>query len=272
MIPIITGSAKAVTDNARNLGHLISLIVMGVLLTGVAVYTGHTAKRRTQRARGSSWAKWGPTVLVSMAVFFILADTVRHVLQDHKLWSEKSCRGWMGCGGSNQYVCAVSGSPCCPTGPYETVVKTNTTALTPACSGGTSDIVCTSPCDPASGTCLDVPWSISCDAGMGDHVLNDWLAKPVSPPVIPNGTNVSLTNNDMLLQLTNATYKEKWFKHLRFGCHSNEKFKCLCGMGTMFTAVFTYTGFILLFLGSLWNANLLDKIAQFRYNWQQLTA
>lgn len=94
--------------------------------------------------------------------------------------------------------------------------------------------------------------------------------------VIPNGTNVSLTNNDMLLQLTNATYKEKWFKHLRvsrrcrcrhtaraqhaqhrpaqtgaasdmgacaqFGCHSNEKFKCLCGMGTMFTAVFTYTG------------------------------
>lgn len=33
VIPIITGSAKAVTDNARNLGHLISLIVMGVLLT-----------------------------------------------------------------------------------------------------------------------------------------------------------------------------------------------------------------------------------------------
>jgi thiol-disulfide isomerase/thioredoxin len=54
------------------------------------------------------------------------------------------------------------------------------------------------------------------------------------------------------------------------GCHSNEKFACLGGMGTLFTAVFTYFGFSLLLWGSLWNANLIQKLGKAKDQWNQL--
>jgi hypothetical protein len=51
------------------------------MLIGLCVYTGYTAKRRTKKAKGSAWYKWGPTILVSIASCLIISDTVRHVLQ-----------------------------------------------------------------------------------------------------------------------------------------------------------------------------------------------
>lgn len=54
------------------------------------------------------------------------------------------------------------------------------------------------------------------------------------------------------------------------GCHSNEKFVCLGGMGILFTAAFTYFGFGLLLWGSLWNASLLEKLGKAKAQWDQL--
>ena len=41
-------------------------------------------------------------------------------------------------------------------------------------------------------------------------------------------------------------------------------------MGILFTAIFTYFGFGLLLWGSLWNANLLEKLSKAKNQWDQL--
>ncbi len=41
-------------------------------------------------------------------------------------------------------------------------------------------------------------------------------------------------------------------------------------MGILFTAVFTYFGFGLLLWGSLWNANLLEKLSKAKTQWNHL--
>lgn len=144
---------------------------MGALLGGLVGFTVYGAKKR----KGGCCSKWGPTILVTISMFLVLADTVRHVLQDQGVWPEDHCPGYWKCGGSNQYICAAQGSVCCPTG-------------------------------------------ANCTAG----------------------------------------------------CHSNEHMSCLCAMGTLFTAIFTYVGFAFLAVGSMWNANLVGKLKEVRTQWKQL--
>jgi len=170
-----------VTNSWRRVGHASSLAVMGLLMGAMVVYTGIGAKKRTGR---SSCGKWGPTIMVAIAMCLVLADTVRHVLQDQSIWLEddptKCHNGWWGCGGSNQYVCASMNSTCCP-------------------------------------------------------------------PEHQTGNNTCAN-----------------------GCHSVEKMGCLCAMGTLFTAIFTYVGFIMLAVGSMWNADLIGKLRQVGDTWKQL--
>lgn len=44
----------------------------------------------------------------------------------------------------------------------------------------------------------------------------------------------------------------------------------LSPMGVLFTIVFTYTGFILLAIGTMWNANLTTKLSSLKEKWRQL--
>lgn len=258
MIPIVTGSTKLVTDKVRAIGHLASLIVVGGMLGGMVVYTAYTAKRRVKKAQGSCWYKWGPTVLVGFATCFIIADTVRHVLQDQGVWPEKSCRGFVGCGGSNQYQCADSTShSCCPPGTYDTIYK-----------GCTYDADAGTKCPTTIGPKVDISWALACDAGKGKNVLDDFLNEKWAGGTAGNET---LTNKQELQKLGfNSSIDAYFYHHLQGGCHSNEKFSCLGGMGTLFTAVFTYFGFSLLLWGSLWNANLVEKLGKAKSQWDQL--
>merc|ERR1711871_1263794 len=121
------------------------------MLGGMVIYTGYTAKRRTKKAQGSCWYKWGPTVLVAFATCFILADTVRHVLQDQGVWGEKPCRGLLGCGGSNQSQCADSTSKCCPSVIYDTIYAGCT--YDPDSEGNT--------CAQNSGDKVDITWALA---------------------------------------------------------------------------------------------------------------
>lgn len=50
----------------------------------------------------------------------------------------------------------------------------------------------------------------------------------------------------------------------------DESFQCLSTVGWLFTIVFTYSGFILLMVGSLWNANIMDKLAELKEQWKAL--
>jgi len=49
-----------------------------------------------------------------------------------------------------------------------------------------------------------------------------------------------------------------------------EDMACLSVVGWLFTIVFTYLGFTLLFIGTMWNANICKKIKEFREKWNEL--
>jgi len=49
-----------------------------------------------------------------------------------------------------------------------------------------------------------------------------------------------------------------------------ENVTCLSAIGWIFTIACTYSGFVLLFCGTMWNANLLAKLKQIRKQWQAL--
>jgi len=55
----------------------------------------------------------------------------------------------------------------------------------------------------------------------------------------------------------------------RHGCEE-ENMSCLSFTGWLFTVVFTYTGFVLLFIGTMWSANLVTKLKEIRDKWVSL--
>jgi len=55
----------------------------------------------------------------------------------------------------------------------------------------------------------------------------------------------------------------------RSDCHT-EEMACLSVVGVLFTIVATYSGFVLLAVGTLWNANICDKMKEIRAQWRKL--
>jgi hypothetical protein len=53
---------------------------------------------------------------------------------------------------------------------------------------------------------------------------------------------------------------------------THEKPRCLSQVGITFTMVFTYTGFVLLAIGTMWNANLVEKLKEVGAKWTELRA
>jgi hypothetical protein len=53
---------------------------------------------------------------------------------------------------------------------------------------------------------------------------------------------------------------------------NNEAPKCLNAVGIIFTYAITYTGFALLAIGTLWNANIVKKLREIRSQWRALRA
>lgn len=149
MIGLLSG---AVTASARALGHYISFGITLSLMIAVNSYILYCAIKK--RSRLPHIKKFGPFYLTVAAGILIMADLVRHVLQDVNIWKEGP---WPG---SSQY---------------------------------------------------------------------------------------------------------------RAGCE-NENITCLSAVGVVFTIVFTYSGFLLLFAGTMWNANLLAKLKDIRKQWRELRA
>jgi len=50
----------------------------------------------------------------------------------------------------------------------------------------------------------------------------------------------------------------------------DETFRCLSVLGWIFTVVLTYLGFAFLVVGTMWNANICDKVQDFRDKWSEL--
>jgi len=49
-----------------------------------------------------------------------------------------------------------------------------------------------------------------------------------------------------------------------------ETMHCLSLMGVLFTIVATYLGFAFLVVGTMWNANIIDKLKDIKQEWRRL--
>lgn len=166
MIALISGSVSAA---ARSLGHAISLGVTALMMVVVNGFMVYTMKNR-DRSRGL-WFFYGPLALTMLATPLILADIVRHVLQDTGAWTE---------------------------------------------------------CDRPA----DVMWNSDCVWSSSQYHCNR-----LQPHCIP-------------------TAQENMFH--------------LSPMGVLFTICFTYLGFACLMVGTLWNANICEKLKELREQWNEI--
>jgi len=55
----------------------------------------------------------------------------------------------------------------------------------------------------------------------------------------------------------------------RPGCDA-QNITCLTVLGVFFTIIATYSGFVFLFIGTMWSANLIQKLKQIRQKWKKL--
>ncbi len=67
-----------------------------------------------------------------------------------------------------------------------------------------------------------------------------------------------------------AWYSSAEYKAGEAGGTNDENLTNLSTIGILFTIVCTYSGFILLAFGTLWNANIMSKLVIIRARWRQL--
>jgi len=123
---------------------------------------------------------------------------------------------------------------------------------------------------------------------------DDKMTKTLSDSAATNQVVLSWTkpSNDILYICTTATGPEitprTWvgigftqplgigssqyvFNPERNCLHSNnERVGCLSTIGAVFTIFFTYSGFVLLAVSTMWNANITEKIRKFREKWKEI--
>jgi len=73
-----------VTAAARSLGHTISFIITQTMLIGMCFYMYYQSPKRP----GPHFNKYGPFYLVLLSFPLIMADLMRHILQDTNVWPE----------------------------------------------------------------------------------------------------------------------------------------------------------------------------------------
>jgi len=167
VIGLISGTVSA---SARKLGHWISFGITLLMMMLVNFFIYWSLKNRSRRL--GFWHYWGPQILTLCAVPLIMADLIRHVLQDTGVWPE---------------------------------------------------------CDRAS----DVIWNSSCNWSSSQYKCSELPAVGCVP-------------------------------------NSHESMAHLSIIGVLFTICFTYLGFACLFVGTLWNANIVKKLKLMRQQWRDL--
>jgi hypothetical protein len=117
VIGIVGGT---VTASARKFGHSLSLGITALMLVLLTAYIAWSSKKRF----GTTWQKYGPLILMPIASAMIIADPIRHVLQDADVWPARNGDHYVG---SAQYLrgCAHETMSCLsPIGIVFTIVLT----------------------------------------------------------------------------------------------------------------------------------------------------
>jgi len=70
------------------MGHVVGLAVTAAMLIGMLVYTIYSLRNRW----GECWRKYGPLIFVCIAFPMIIAEPLRHILQDNDVWTGDSVK------------------------------------------------------------------------------------------------------------------------------------------------------------------------------------
>jgi len=241
--------------------------------------------------------RWGPTFLLSFAIPFIMADLCRHIIQDYGVWPEcgnnemysrinstdpfpASCT-WS----SDQYHCEHS---CCvpmwsnttnnwdsPQSTYFPADKATVTAQFAVSLNAAGDDLRF----PAGFDSSKQPWRIFSYPLVFDMTGTVNIAKG-GKNKYPRGTCKYGVNEETgYCWLTDQTLSyEDQLATLNGGAcdcdsclpNSHEAIGYLSPVGIIFTIVFTYTGFILLAVAVMWNADIVKKFKTIGAQWKEL--
>eukprot|EP00755_Sulcionema_specki_P004526 Sspe_Gene.30278::Locus_14931_Transcript_1_1_Confidence_1.000_Length_1241::g.30278::m.30278 len=178
----------------------------------IVAYTYRSSKKKN---KGKPWNEWKPPgrkplFLICLAVPLILAETMRHVLQDTYT---NYGYGWPECGDNDVFP------------------RINQT-WNDHCVWSSSQYRCEKYC------CVP-QWNETC----GPH--GDWCGGVIP---LPPGEDCTCH------------------------CIDDETMKNLSPMGWLFTFTFTYTGFALLFIGVMWNADIMQQLRKIHVMWKVMRA
>lgn len=81
------------------------------------------------------------------------------------------------------------------------------------------------------------------------------------PLIMADLTRHVLQDTDVWPPPSSSEYRE--------GC-DEETMKCLTVTGVFFTIIFTWLGFLCLFIGTMWNANIMQHLREIRRRWREL--
>lgn len=229
-----------------------------------------TSLKRRKKLKGC-FRIYGPLILCLLATVFIMAEPSRHVLSDNGIWPlcwegqiPRINQTWNdGCVVSSlEYKCNL---PCCI--PMEDYLEEYPDDNPPAGTRNESVLDLT---DPA--------WD--------DHFFYPYCQNPLTNDTIPYLNNVTgKTNCDKDKDSVDFLYhgpadpiegiQYKYITRLECRCDAcviEETMQYLAPIGWIFTVTLTYSGFVLLAVGALWNANIIAKVKKLKGKCAELKA
>ena len=231
MVSLVSGT---VSGFARTLGHYISFGVTVTMMIVVNIFIANGIKYRF----GTCCQKYGPFILTMIAAPLIRADLTRHVLNDTNIWP------W--CGD--------------PSAQYGLFPRVNV-SWSADCLLSSTQFVCTIPCCVPGNNSAPADWQYQEKDGM-------------LPPYWPEYPQLS---NDTLKYIVKETIEGGTPPDQVEPCNcdncvplADENIFNLSPIGILFTIIFTYTGFTLLAIGTMWNANIVKKCGELREKWNEL--
>lgn len=238
-----SGIANSLTSSAaRTTGHWISLVVTGVMMIVVDAFMVYTLKQRKREP--TACRKYGPLILCFVATPLIMAEPTRHILGDTGVWQ------W--CGDNTDFP------------------RFNQT-WNDGCFASSTEYQCNVPCCVPEAE-LDTLYPGILDPNRSPELQSelDTLAElyPTSEQAdVKDGKFPELDLSqwgDLFKNSTTGAYE------CTCQCTAHENMFHLSPVGWIFTVTLTYLGFIGLAVGSLWNANIIDKCKKMKKEFRAL--
>eukprot|EP00670_Eutreptiella_braarudii_P008623 CAMPEP_0174306546 /NCGR_PEP_ID=MMETSP0810-20121108/523_1 /TAXON_ID=73025 ORGANISM="Eutreptiella gymnastica-like, Strain CCMP1594" /NCGR_SAMPLE_ID=MMETSP0810 /ASSEMBLY_ACC=CAM_ASM_000659 /LENGTH=282 /DNA_ID=CAMNT_0015413297 /DNA_START=246 /DNA_END=1090 /DNA_ORIENTATION=- len=243
-------------------------------MTVVFIFVLATLRQRLSRP--TKWQRYGPLVLVGLAIPLIVADLWRHVLQDAALTRMdllSLALVWAACGA---YIIATMAFTQKPWGPFSVprsafltsrhfqhvpmllvllAVVSSTVGRTTSGWFGATRLTWPECGDAPPFSRVNKTWTDDCLWSSSQYKCENVCC-------VPGGDGSAGIVN--VSQLPNG--------ECTCSCIPNDKenMRHLSPLGVCFTLVFTYAGFVLLAIGTLWNASIVSKLGEIRRQWRAL--